>query len=409
MKEFFKVVQLADVLNLRTRFKPLDIETVTLDASLDRILAMPVNPDTDIPGFMRSTMDGYALKAASTFGASETSPAFLNIVGAVGMGEEPHFSVGVGQAAKIATGGMLPDGADSVVMLEHTDTLTDTAIEVFKSVAPGQNVIEKGEDLTKGKTVLASGQRVRAQELGLLAACGREHLKVFKKPVVGIISTGDEVIPVDQRPDVGQVRDINSYTLTGLVAKAGAIPVTYGIVKDKVDDLTQTCMTALASSDMVLISGGSSVGVRDLSIEVLKNLPDSRIWVHGISIRPGKPTILAQSGAKSLWGLPGHAVSAMVVFLVVVRPFIQHLAGVPLDRAADPYLTARLTRNLASVQGRIDFIRVRLEEKNGRLWADPVLGKSGLIRTMVDADGLIVIDLNLEGLEAGAIVRVHPV
>ena len=409
MKEFFKVVHLNDLLSLRTEFDPLDTEIVPVEESLGRILAQEIMSDVDIPGFTRSTMDGYAVAAASTFGASESSPAFLNIMGAIAMGDEPQFSIALGQAAKIATGGMLPKGADSVVMVEHTDVVTDTAVEVFKSVAPGQNIIEKGEDLNKKTSILTLGHKIRPQELGLLAATGQKRVKVFKKPMVGIISTGDEVVSIDQIPTVGQIRDINTYTLLGLVRQAGGIPKLFGIVKDSTADLKERCALALATSDMVLISGGSSVGVRDLSIDVIEALPESRILVHGISISPGKPTILAKSGTKALWGLPGHAVSAMVVFLVGVRPFLWHLAGVSHGDAFESYLTARLTRNLASVQGRVDYIRVRLMEKDGRQWAEPVLGKSGLIRTMVEADGLIYIDLNQEGLEKGAKVCVYPI
>ena len=409
MKEFFKVVHLNDLLSLRTEFDPLGTEIVPVEESLERILAQEIMSDVDIPGFTRSTMDGYAVTAASTFGASESSPAFLNIVGAITMGDEPQFSIALGQAAKIATGGMLPKGADSVVMVEHTDAVTDTAIEVFKSVAPGQNIIEKGEDIKKKTSVLTLGRKIRPQELGLLAATGQEEVKVFKKPIVGIISTGDEVVSIDQTPAVGRIRDINTYSLLGLVHQAGGIPKLFGIVKDSTADLKERCALALATSDMVLVSGGSSVGVRDLSIDVIEALPESRVLVHGISISPGKPTILAKSGAKAFWGLPGHAVSAMVVFLVGVRPFLRHLAGLSHGDTFGSYLTARLTRNLASVHGRMDFVRVRLIEKDGRQWAEPILGKSGLICTMVEADGLIFIDLNQEGLEKGDKVCVYPI
>jgi molybdopterin molybdotransferase len=409
MKEFFKVVSLNDLLSLRTEFNPLDTEKVPLEKSLGRILAQEIISDVDIPGFSRSTMDGYAVKAVSTFGASESSPAFLDIVGAIAMGDEPQFSITLGQAAKIATGGMLPKGADSVVMVEHTDVVTDTAIEVFKSVAPGQNIITKGEDIKRKRRVLTLGHKIRPQELGLLAAMGQQSINVYKKPVVGIISTGDELVSIEHTPTSGQIRDINTYTLLGLVSQAGGIPKLFGLVKDRTADLKERCAFALAASDMVLISGGSSVGVRDLSIDVIAALPESRILVHGISISPGKPTILAKSGTKPLWGLPGHAVSAMVVFLIGVRPFLRHLAGGPHGDTLGAYMTARLTRNLTSVQGRMDCVRVRVVEKGGQRWAEPVLGKSGLIRTMVEADGLIFIDLNQEGLEKGAMVRVYPI
>ena len=409
MKEFFKVAGLEEVLSLRRGFKPLRTETVATIESLDRVLAEEVISDVDIPGFSRSTMDGYAIQSASTFGASESHPAFLTIVGAVAMGQAPQFAVNQGQAAKIATGGMLPDGADCVVMIEQTDLMADNAIEVFKSMTPGQNVIERGEDLKKDKSILGSGRRIRPQEQGLLAASGKQSVRVYKKPVVGIISTGDEVVAIDRQPQMGQIRDINSFTLAAMVTQVGGIPVTYGIAKDNADDLKGKCIAALADSDMVLISGGSSVGLRDLTIDVLESLPKARVLIHGISISPGKPTILARSDEKIIWGLPGHAVSAMVVFLAVVKPFLSYLEGIPINTAVVPLPTARLTRNIPSVQGRVDYIRVRLVERDGELWAEPVLGKSGLIRTMVEAQGLVAIDLNQEGLEQGTPVRVLPI
>jgi molybdopterin molybdotransferase len=296
-----------------------------------------------------------------------------------------------------------------VVMVEHTDKIADTAIEAYKSVAPGQNMIEKGEDIQKGRVVLSAGCQLRPQEAGLLAAAGISRLRVFKKPVIGIISSGDEIVGVGQVPAAGQIRDMNSYTIAGLVRGAGAVPVAYGIVRDSYDELLSKFNTALDASDMVLVSGGSSVGARDFTIDVFNALPESRILVHGISISPGKPTILARAGGKALFGLPGHVTSAMVVFAAVVRPFIDHLRGLSGPRQAERQIPARLTRNVASAQGRVDYIRVRLLERDGQLWAEPVLGKSGLIHTMVEADGLVAIGLNTEGLEQGAQVAVMPI
>jgi molybdopterin molybdotransferase len=304
---------------------------------------------------------------------------------------------------------MLPEGADSVVMVEHTDKVGDLAIEAFKSVAPGQNMIEKGEDIQKGRIVLSTGRLLRPQEAGLLAAAGKSRVRVFKKPVIGIISSGDEVVPVERVPGSGQIRDMNSYTLAGQIQAAGGVPVGYGIVRDSYDELHEKCSAALCASDMVLVSGGSSVGARDFTIDVFNALPDSQLLVHGISISPGKPTILARAAGKPLFGLPGHVVSAMVVFSTVVQPFIDHLRGLSGPcRAARPF-SARLTRNVASAQGRVDYIRVRLVDRDGELWAEPVLGKSGLIHTMVQADGLVAIGLNVEGLDEGAKVEVIPI
>jgi len=405
-KEFFKVTDLPKVLRYAPLFKRVATEEVPLSQATERILAADIVSDIDLPDFSKSTMDGYAVRASSTFGATESNPAYLNIIGSVAMGETPDFSIGNGQAARISTGGMLPGSSDSVVMIEHSELLDDISIEVYRSVAPGQNILEKGEDIQKGVPLLSSGQRLRPQETGLLAALGHRTVCVYKKPAVGIISTGDEIVPVDVKPDSGQIRDINTYTLSGLVSKAGAIPITYGIVKDDVDDLFEKCRLAHSQADMVLISGGSSVGTRDFTVEVISAMSDSRILVYGISISPGKPTILAESQSKSIWGLPGHVASAMIVFYIVVMPFIEHISGLSLEDKKRIKLPAILNRNISSAQGRTDFTRVRLIEKNGVLYAEPILGKSGLIHTMLQADGLIEIGINTEGLDKGTRVDV---
>ncbi len=407
MKEFFKVASIEAVLAHVPSFAPVETETVALSECLGRVLAEDVHSDVDIPDFDRSTMDGFAVRASSTFGASEANPAYLTICGQIDMGVRPDFTVGAGEAARIATGGMLPEGTDSVIMVEYTDQLDDTTIEAYRSVAPGQHVIEKGEDIRKHRPALVKGTRIRPQEAGLLAACGKTNVAVFRRPMVGIISTGDEVVAVDQRPAPGQIRDINTHSLSGQVLEAGGVPVNYGIVKDNRDDLMRTCRRALQHSDMVMISGGSSVGARDFTVEVLDELPDTGILVHGISISPGKPTILGRSGGTALWGLPGHAVSAMVVFAIVVRPFLDRMCGLAARSQPLP-VQAVLNRNLASAQGRVDYVRVRLVEEDGTLTAEPILGKSGLINTMVHADGLIAIGMHTEGLDEGTRVEVVP-
>ena len=408
MKEFFKVTDLKKVLEYTSDFPRVKTEDVPLPEATGRVLAADIFSEVDLPDFMRSTMDGYAVSASSTFGASEANPAYLTIRGSVSMGESPTFSVGPGEAAKISTGGMLPDGTDSVVMIEHTETIDKTTIEVYRSIAPGQNVMEKGEDISMGAVLVSDGKRLRAQETGLLAAFGQETVRVYKKPVIGIISTGDEIVPIDETPAPGQIRDINMYTLSDLVKNAGAEPATFGIVRDDFDDLFEKCTLALEKADMVLISGGSSVGTRDFTIQVLAALPDAQILVHGISISPGKPTILAKSHHYAIWGLPGQVVSAMVVFEVVVKPFIEQISGLSIKQKKEFKLPALLSRNISSSQGRADYIRVRLNEIDGALWAEPILGKSGLINTMVKADGLIEIGVNTEGLDKGTEVEVIP-
>ena len=405
MKEFFIITSLNQVLAQAATFPRVLHEEVELRHALGRILSVDLGSDIDIPDFARSTMDGFAVQAASTFGATESNPAYLTVKGNVAMGQKPDFPIGPGEAAGIATGGMLPAGSDSVVMIEYVEQLDDTTIEIYQSLAPGRHIIEKGEDIITGKPILLKGTKIRPQELGLLAAAGHQTVKVYKRPVIGIISTGDEIVPVEQFPGDGEIRDVNSYSLAGQVLEAGGEPLPFGIIKDSFADLQQKSLKALESSDMVMISGGSSVGTRDFTIDVLADLPQTRILVHGISISPGKPTILANSGGKPFWGLPGHVVSAMIVFNSVVKPFIEHLGGLARPAKAF-YFKARLNRNIASAQGRTDFVRVCLNQKDGELIAEPILGKSGLIHTMVQADGLIAIPENSEGLDKSSLVDV---
>ena len=401
MKNFFKVVDIDDVYAHRASFPVVDSEMLPLASAEGRVLAAAITADLDIPGFTRSTMDGYALQGAATFGATESNPGYLTVVGSVAMGEQPGFRVGPGEAVRIATGGMLPQGADAVMMIEHTEALDDNTIEIYKSVAPGQHVVAKGEDIALGQTLLMSGQPVRPQEAGLLAAMGCETVRVFCKPRIGIISTGDEVVPVGEVPGPGQIRDVNSTTLSAMTVAAGGQPRVYGIVQDNFERLKTTCARALAENDMVLISGGSSVGMRDFTIEAFEAQAEAQIMVHGVSISPGKPTILARSGNKPMWGIPGHITSAMVVFRVLVQPFVAYLGGLD-DRFRRVFtIPCRLARNLSSAQGRVDFVRVRLEHGDGELFAEPLLGKSGLIHTMVKADGLVRIPAHVEGLDKG--------
>ena len=336
MKEFFKVTDLQTVLEYRTKLPQVKTEVIPLPETAGRILAEEVVADDDLPNFPRAIVDGYAVQGASTFGSSEGNPAYLTVVGSIAMGQSPEMTVGPAEAAQISTGGMLPRGADSVVMIEHTESIDDSTIEVYRSVAPGQNMIAVGEDIKKDKRILMKGQMIRPQETGLLAALGKQRVTVFRKPVIGIISTGDEIVPISDTPGRGQIRDINTYTLAGLIQEAGAEAVSYGIVRDDFKILFEKCEHALEKCDMILISGGSSVGARDFTVEVLSALQDSKILVHGISISPGKPTILAKVQNKAVWGMPGHVVSAMIVFSRVVKPFVAHLSGQTASQSRDP-------------------------------------------------------------------------
>lgn len=404
MNEFFQVLSIEAVMAFRRRFTQVDGEKVRLDEALDRVVSEDIVAPADVPGFDRATMDGFAVQSASTFGASESNPAYLDVVGSVDMGRAPDIRVGAGQAARVPTGGMLPAGSDAVVMVEHTDVIDATTVEIHRSVAPGQHMVAKDEDVPAGQVVLPGGCRLKPQHIGMLAAVGRCEVPVFRRPRVGIISTGDEVLPPDRIPAPGQIRDINSHTLSALVQACGGAFTCYGIVGDEARRLLATCEQALAENDMVLVSGGSSVGTRDLTYDTLESLPESQILVHGVSIRPGKPTILAQCGTKAFWGLPGHVTSAMIVFMVLVKPFLDHIAGCA-TQPPQP-VQARLSRNLPSVQGRVDFVRVRLKTIGGELWAEPLIGQSGLIHTMTSAHGLIAVPQNSEGMDQGAMADV---
>jgi molybdopterin molybdotransferase len=406
MKEFFKVKTIDQALEYALQFPQMLTEKVPLTDSVGRILAEDIQSDIDLPDFARSIMDGFAVRGSSTFGAGEGNPAYFSVKGTVSMGNKPDFSVGPGEAVRISTGGMLPTGADSVVMVEHTEAIDDTTIEVYRSVAPGQNMVAVGEDIKKGEVILRCGGKIRPQEAGMLAALGKDTVTVYKRPLIGIISTGDEVVAVHESPGPGQIRDVNTYTLSGLIQEIGATAIRFGIVHDDYEALLAKSAQALAQCDMVLVSGGSSVGARDFTIDVITALEDSAILFHGISISPGKPTILARVRNKAFWGLPGHVVSAMVVFSRIVKPFIEHVSGRTDVHRKKIRLTAKLSRNLASAQGRVDYIRIRLKQKEGVLWAEPILGKSGLISTMVKADGLIEIGMNTEGLDEGTQVEV---
>ncbi len=377
--------------------------SATADA-LGRVLAETLTAPFDLPEFQRSTVDGYAVNAADTYGASPGLPAFLTVVGEVPMGQAATVAVGVGEAAIVHTGGMIPSGANAVVMIENTQRVDAANIEVMQPVSEGQSIIQVGEDVRRGDTVMAAGHRLRAQDIGGLLALGITEIAVAVRPRVGIVSTGDEVVPPDQPVRPGQVRDINSYTLAALAEEAGGAPVRYGIIPDDRQALADAAARAHAECDIVIFSAGSSVSYRDMTAEVIDALGAPGVLVHGVSVKPGKPTILAVCAGKPIFGLPGNPVSAMVIFDLFITPTIAALLG-----AAAPsrqHIQARLARNIASDTGREDYVQVRLEEREGELWAVPVLGKSNLIYTLIHADGALQVPLDSNGIRAGAWVTV---
>ncbi|NPA90087.1 MAG: molybdopterin molybdotransferase MoeA [Chloroflexi bacterium] len=379
-------------------------ETIPTEDALDRVLADDLLAPHDLPMFRRSTVDGYAVAAQDTYGASPGLPAFLTVVGEVPMGRAPEVDVGVGEAVLVHTGGMIPESADAVVMLENVQQVDEESIEVFHPVAPGENVIQVGEDIRAGEPILPRGHRLRPQDLGGLMALGITQVPVARPPRVAIISTGDEVIPPDQTPTLGQVRDINSYTLSALTLRAGGHPWRLGIVPDKPEALRAALKKAQAEADIIVLSAGSSVSARDMSAEEINKLGRPGVLVHGISQRPGKPTILAVCDGTPVIGLPGNPVSAMVNFIYFAIPTIRLWLGAREERPCT--VKARLARNIPSIPGREDWIQVRLEERDGELWAVPVLGKSNLIYTLIRSDGMFLVPLDSNGLPEGSEVEV---
>ncbi|MBU2549737.1 MAG: molybdopterin molybdotransferase MoeA [Proteobacteria bacterium] len=409
MDHFFTVKTVDEVLGLVADFPVLPAETVSLARASGRVLAEDVLAGEDVPQFDRSTMDGYAVRARDTFGANESLPALFTVVGEIVMGREPSCEVGPGRTALIWTGGMMPPGANAVVPVEYARRVDESTVELARPVAPYEYVIRRGEDVRRGDMLLPKGRRLRPQDMGLLAALGRESLLATRRPRVAVISTGNEVVPVGSEPGPGQVRDVNTYTLGALVELFGAESVSLGLVRDEPDDIHSAVSQAMQTADVVAISGGSSVGVRDYTVEVFRGFEGSKILVHGVSVSPGKPTIMARVGDKSLWGLPGHTVSAMITADLFLRPLLLRLSGESESRPVwGRTVRAVMSRNVPSVHGRQDYIRVRIEAgPDSGLTAHPVLGKSGLISTMVRADGLVCIPLNDEGMPKGAEVEVR--
>lgn len=390
-------------------FPALGRETVSLSEAAGRILAEPLTASHDWPLTDRSCMDGYAVDARDAFGASESNPAYLECVAELSVEEEPGVTLQPGECARISTGGSLPEGADAVVMVEHTVEMEGGTIEIHKAAAPGLNVMRQGEDARAGAAALESGTLIRPQEIGMAAALGHEIVSVGMRPKVGIVSTGDELVPVSQIPRPGQVRDVNTHALAAMAESRGARCICYGIVRDDLDSLTEALRISVEENDVTLLSGGSSVGVRDFTVAAIEALPDSKLLAHGVAISPGKPAILGRVGDKAVMGLPGQVASAQVVMTVLVQPFLRHLQGdgAAFDRGRWPGRDAVMSRNVASKQGREDYVRVKLEERDGQPpLAHPVLGKSGLLRTMLRAEGLAVIPAKAEGVYEGATMKI---
>ncbi len=399
MSKFLHLVNVPEAVDTAVRIAPEPVpEEIPADGATGRVLQADVIAADDIPGFDRSIVDGFAVKAEDTTGSSETVPALLQCMGRVYMGEgERGLVVTRGRCAYIPTGGVLPEGADAVVMVEYTDRAGDTVL-VKRPVAYGENVLLHDEDYQRGAVILPTGRRLSPQDAGVLATCGKTSVTVAQRPVIGIISTGDELVPVQSTPGPGQVRDANASMLAAYLREYGCTPRLYGIVRDERTSFEAALSKALPECDVLLISGGSSKDDRDMTAGIISGTGE--VLVHGVTIAPGKPTIIGRIGNKPVFGLPGHPASAYVVLIVIVLPLISHMLGEkkPLIRTTK----AILGDSIPSQKGREEYVRVSLKDGT----AFPVFGKAGLLNTLVKSDGLVRIPAGVEGIEKGSDVEV---
>jgi putative molybdopterin biosynthesis protein len=409
MEMFRKLLTLDEaqqVIHRHFKPTPLGVEEVTLLEACNRVLAEDITATLDIPPFNRSTVDGYAVKAQDTFGAHENKPAKLKLCGTINIGEPTKTAVTIGTAAEIVTGAPIPEGADAVVMVEHTEWKDDD-LYVYSAVAKGENVMKAGADIKKGERVLKAGQLLGSREIGVLAALGMAKAKFYRIPHVTVLSTGAEIAEPGKRLPPGKIYDINAYSLSAAVLESGGKPVYLGVFPDDMAELQKALKQALASADMVITSGGVSVGPKDVMPQALDSLEKPGVIVCGIAIKPGKPTTVALIGKKLVFSLPGHPTSALLVFHLLARPIIECMAGIE----AEKYLKVKafMGMKMFPAKGRRTFIMVRLKrDKSSRLVAEPVpTGLSGAITTLARADGFVEITENQQYIDANEQVMVH--
>lgn len=398
--DFFNVVSIEEAKKLLLDKLSLNLNTQEIDIleSLDRVIGEDIISRENIPGFDRSTVDGYAVKSTDTHGASESLPSFLELKGEVDMGKETNQEIVSGQAIYVPTGGMLPKGADGVVMIERAEKMDSENILIYKSISSGENVIFKDDDIKTGQLVLKKGKRITPQDIGILASLGIFNVKVYAKPKFYIISTGDEIIDLDEEMKVGKIRDINSYVLCAMIKKLGGQVTKRTIVKDDFELLKLEVELGLNSSDMVILSGGSSVGTRDFTNDVIDSFEGNGVFIHGMSIKPGKPTIVGEAKGKGVIGLPGHPVSSIIVFKVLVEEYIREKMKI---KETMNTTRAIVDFNFPSSSGKTTFQMVSLEEREGKIYAVPNFGKSGMITLLSKSSGYIKIDLHEEGVYKG--------
>jgi len=392
---------------LRAHFSssPLGHEEIPLQLAVGRVVAKDVQAPIDVPGFDRASMDGYAVKARNTFGADERNPVKLKFVGAVETGEDPQIQIEAGEAAEISTGAPIPKGADSVVMVEYTQRHGDE-LEILRAVSPGENIMGAGSDLMAGEHALREGQKLTPKELGLLSAIGLTTIEVYRKPRVAVISSGNELVPLGGRLTYGRIFDINSTIIAASVIESGGEVALQAVAQDTEEDLKQKIESGIECADLVLTSGSTSAGVGDLLYRILDSYGSPGVVVHGLAVKPGKPTIIAIADGKPVFGLPGYPTSALTIYRLLVHPVISEMAGI--REVEQRTITASCASRIYSTRGRREFLPVHLikdEEKN--LLAYPTTEGSGAISSLAMADGFVDIPEEVQILEEGEHVNVQ--
>lgn len=401
-----EALSLSEAINvLKSNFKDFKIKSqiANINESLGRYIYSDILSDQNIPSFSRSTVDGYAVISSDTFGASDSYPCRLKLIGSIIMGAPTDISLSKGETVYIPTGGQLPKNSDSVVMIEYTENYMDGYVYFNKPSSPGNNVLLIGDDCKQGEVVLKKGDKINIKTIGILAGLGIDKIEVFDKITVGIISTGDEIVDITEDINNSQIRDINSYVLFNELLKFGTIPKQFGIVKDNADEIKYIIDSKLSECDVILLSGGSSKGLKDETINVLNRIPGSEILFHGLLIKPGKPTISAKINDVPFFGLPGQPLAAYFVYKRLVEPFLKYLYN---DDSNQITIKARLATNYPSNNGREEAVIVKLNSENNEYIALPTFYKSGLISSLSKSDGFFIIPRESEGVMKDSIVDV---
>lgn len=406
MTEFFNVLNPNDAILKITsnkNFPKSKTEIIDTFSAHNRINAKNIYSPTELPHFNRSSMDGYAIKSNDARGVSDSSPNYVEVIEEIKMGYVPNQTLKDGQCARIFTGGMIPNGADSVIMEEDTEILNENFIEIKKSVSVGENIIFKGEESKVNNKILNKGHKIRAQDIGSLLESGITKLLVHSKLNIGVLSSGDELLHPKEELQPAKIRDINTYTISNLIKSSGNEVTNYPIMPDNYEAQLKIAKKAFQECDILIFSAGSSISYRDTTAKVIKNLGKPGILVHGISVKPGKPTILGICDKKLILGLPGNPVSATMIFTNIVNPILNSMYNfTPINT----YTECILSENISSHTGRVDYVPVKIINKDDKLYAKPIFGKSNLINTLVFSDGYISIPPEKRGLYKNSKVKV---